>query len=736
MKSKVWIVLLCAAFLCSNCTPKHSDPAQARIDSLLKTMTIQQKIGQLNQLNAKCMSREQLIEKVQRGEAGCIMNVSDSLAYVLQQEALRYTGIPLLIARDMIHGYHTLFPIPLGQACSWDTAMVREAARLSARETRRHGIGWTFSPMVDVVRDPRWGRVAESYGEDTYLTSVMGEQVVRGYQMEGLAATAKHYVGYGAAEGGRDYNTTWIPEVQLRNTYLLPFYRLIKCGCEAVMASFNEVQGVPLSANKHLLHDILRDEWKFDGVIDSDYGAIEQLVKHGVAADKKEATRLAMRAGVDMDMESHAYKKYLKELIDEGAIREADVDSAVKRVLQMKERVGLPLQPSVEEDYSAEATELASRLAAESAVLLKNNGLLPLSKQSGKVLVTGPLADSESDQVGCWSPDYEAGHGITPLQAMQQRGRVVYSPGLRYSRDRNTRIIRDAVKAAYQADVIAYFAGEEQLLSGEAQSLADIRLREGQRQLLHALHETGKPIVLVIMAGRPLTIEDEMAYADAVVYAYHGGTMAGEGIARVLYGETNPCGKLTMTIPRHVGQVPIYYNHTNTGRPARQEPDIEAIPVGTKAHPAGAFSFYLDYGTKPLFPFGYGLSYTTYEYGSPVVSDTVLGEKPITITCTITNSGKYDGYEIAQLYVRDLIGEQTRPVRELKGFRKVYIPAGESRDVCFCLSRKDLYYWHEEYRKGVANYYNGVEDGDIEVWVAPNSVSGRSMKIKIRADRE
>ena len=707
----------------------------ARIDSIMSVLSITQKIGQLNQINGRVYSRERLIEMVQQGEVGCIMNVSDAFADTLQREALSHTGIPLLFARDMIHGYHTIYPIPLGQSCTWDTALVYEAARLSALEMRSHGLRWTFSPMIDVVRDPRWGRVAESYGEDTYLTAQMGVQVVRGYQVAGVAATAKHFIGYGAAEGGRDYNTTWIPEVQLRNTYLLPFQKAVENGCEAVMASFNEVQGIPLSANRHLLQDVLRNDLRFKGVIDSDYGAIEQLAAHGVASNKPEATQLAMVAGIDMDMESHAYQKHLQSLVENGIVSEQELDEAVRRVLRLKVRLNLFEEPFAHDsidDYSEHAMAIATQMAAESAVLLKNTGILPLEDKGVTYLVTGPLADSEADQVGCWSPDYEPGHGITPLQAVSKRANVIYSPGLRYSREVNMQTIRAAVQAAVKADVILYFAGEEQLLSGEAQSLADINLRRGQRILLQQLAQTGKPIVMIIMAGRPLTIEEDIPYAQAVIYAYHGGTMAGEGIAQVLFGETNPCGKLTMTIPRHVGQIPMYYNHTNTGRPAKTEPDINAIPVGTKAHPAGAVSFYLDYGTKPLFPFGYGLSYSTYSYGEVQMRDTVMRNKPLSISCTITNTGKMDGYEVAQLYVRDLVGAHTRPIRELKGFRKIYIPAGESRTVHFTLSREDLNYWHEMHADGKTAYFESVEPGFFDVWVAPNSVSGQPKRFVLK----
>lgn len=736
MRNALLVILV--ALMLSACHSIHrTDPMERRVDSIMQHLTPEQKVGQLHQLNGRILSHEKLLEKVRRGEVGCVMNVSGDFADSLQQEALRCTGIPLLIARDMIHGYHTLFPIPLAQACTWDTALVKQAACLSAQEMRTDGIHWTFSPMVDVVRDPRWGRVAESYGEDTWLTSVMGASVVRGYHSAGVASTAKHFVGYGAAEGGRDYNTTWIPEVQLRNTYLPPFKAALDAGCEAVMASFNEVQGVPLSANRHLLTDILRKEWGFDGVIDSDYGAIEQLVTHGIAVDKREAATATITAGIDMDMESHAYSKHLVSLMQEGIVPVDKIDDAVKRILMLKMQLGLfdnPYPQTIRKAYDEEALTLATRMAAESAVLLKNNGILPLTIHHSPftILVTGPLANSEGDQVGCWSPDYEPGHGITPLHAIEKRSKVIYSPGLRYSREEDMQLINEAVQAASKADVILYFAGEEQLLSGEAQCLADINLRRGQRTLLRQLAQTGKPVVMIVMAGRPLTIEEELPYAQAVVYAYHGGTMAGEGIAQVLFGETNPCGKLTMTIPRHVGQIPMYYNHTNTGRPAKKDPDINAIPVGTKAHPAGAVSFYLDYGTKPLYPFGYGLSYTTFLYDEVVLSDTIMRHNPISVSCVITNTGDRDGYEIAQLYIRDLVGKHTRPIRELKGFQKIFIPAGQSRNVHFTLTREDLKYWHEAHSEKGITYFESVEPGSFEVWVAPNSVSGQSKQFVLK----
>lgn len=732
---KQWLCIIGLMVVLAGCHRAPDNKDEARVDSVMSHLSLTEKIGQLHQINGRVYSHDRLLEMVRKGEVGCIMNISDAFADTLQREALLHTGIPLLFARDMIHGYHTIYPIPLAQSCAWDTALVYEAARLSALEMRSHGLRWTFSPMIDIVRDPRWGRVAESYGEDSYLTSLMGAQVIRAYQAAGVAATAKHFIGYGAAEGGRDYNTTWIPEVQLRNTYLPPFQKAVESGCDAVMSSFNEIQGVPLSANRHLLYDVLRQYLHFQGVIDSDYGAIEQLIVHGVAADKREATQLAFHAGIDMDMESHAYQKHLQSLVEEGILSVKDVDEAVRRMLRLKFRLKLfdtPFEHGAIDDYNEPSIALSTRLAAESAVLLKNTGILPLRQNAITYLVTGPLANSEDDQVGCWSPDYEKGHGVTPLQAIQKRAKVIYSPGLRYSRENNPQSIREAVKAAAKADIILYFAGEEQLLSGEAQSLADINLRQGQRILLHQLAQIGKPIVMIIMAGRPLTIEDELPYAQAVIYAYHGGTMAGEGIAQVLFGETNPCGKLTMTIPRHVGQIPIYYNHTNTGRPAKKEPDLNAIPVGTKAHPAGAVSFYLDYGTKPLFPFGYGLSYTAFSYGDIVLSDSIMHHEPISISCTITNTGERDGYEVAQLYVRDIVGAHTRPLRELKGFQKVFIPAGQSRTVRFTLSREDLKYWHEVHADGNTSYCKDVEPGSFEVWVAPHSASGQPKRFIVQ----
>ena len=719
----------------------HKSAEDQLIDDLLSRMTLEEKIGQLNQLDPSYDS-EQKEALIRAGQVGSVFNVIGAKEVNrLQRMAVEETrlGIPLIVARDVIHGFRTIYPIPLGQGATWNPQLVEQAAGLTADEAVSAGIRWTFSPMVDVARDPRWGRVAEGYGEDTYLSSTMATAVVRGYQSHGVAACVKHFAGYSASEGGRDYNTTWIPETQLRDVYLPPFKAAVDAGAMSLMCSFNDLNGLPSSANPHLNIDILRSEWRSDALLVSDWGSGADLIPHGLVADPKEAALRCINAGMEMDMQGTIYHHYLVELLKEGKIKESQIDACVRSVLRIKYRLGLFDNPYVPETapvaYTDSALQLATELVEQSAVLLKNNGVLPLKADRAPltVLVTGPLADQQREQLGTWIFDGEPEHSVTPLTALRALAKgdssgytIRYEAGLSYSRDRSTEGFAKAVDAARQSDVVVFFAGEEAILSGEARCRATIDLPGAQRELIAALKATGKPLVLVVMAGRPLTIGAETEMSDAVLYAFHGGTMAGPGLANVLTGKAVPSGRLPMTFPKMVGQIPFYYNRHNTGRPSNESVVlIDSIPVGCPQFSIGASSYWLESAVEPLFAFGYGLSYTRFEYGEPQVT---TSEGGYTISCKVTNTGEYDAYETPQLYVHQLYGDLVRPIRELKAYQKVWIPAGESREVSFEIGAEQLGYWHESYtvsggEKSVTDHkvWFATDDADFELWVAPDS---------------
>ena len=569
----------------------------------------------------------------------------------------------------------------------------------------------------------------------------MGNAMIKGFQGDTLssptsiAACAKHFAAYGASESGKDYNTTWIPEIQLRELYLPPFKAAVDAGAATFMCSFNDINGVPSSGSTFLNRQILRDEWKYDGLLVSDWGSIQQMIPHGFCADLKEAGEKAAIAGVDMDMMSYAYINHLEELIKEKKVDEKLIDESVRNILRLKFRLGLFDNPYIKEGapsafYLNSSLQQAKEAAIESAILLKNElQVLPLTSSVKSVAVVGPLADAPADQVGTWCFDAEPEHSVTPLTAIQQecenKIRVIAEPGLNYSRDKSEAGIAKAVAAARQADVILFFAGEEAVLSGEARCRADISLPGKQTEMLKALKATGKPVVLVIMAGRPLTIPEEVEMADAVLYNFHGGTMAGPAISDLLFGKAVPSGKLPVTLPRMVGQVPIYYAHKNTGRPASNITLIDDIEVGAKQTSIGFTSYHLDAGDGPLFPFGYGLSYTTFTYGDCQLSTGNM--KPgdvLTVSCDITNSGAYDAQEVVQLYIRDKVGSLVRPVKELKGFKKIMIKAGDTVRVNFTLTTDDLAYWN-------ADMQQRAEAGEFTVWIAPDSQSGEGTDFKL-----
>ena len=737
------LLLLLAA--CSQTQGNKDKIIEDKVESLLSQMTLEEKIGQMNQISSYG-NIEDMSVLIKKGEVGSILNEVDPVRVnALQRVAVEESrlGIPLLIARDVIHGFKTIFPIPLGQAASFDPSVAEEGARVAAIEAASVGVRWTFSPMIDVARDPRWGRMAEGCGEDIYLTSVMGVAMIKGYQGDSLnnptsiAACPKHFVGYGAAEGGRDYNSTFIPERRLRNVYLPPFEEAAKAGAATFMTSFNDNDGVPSTANEFILKDILRKEWGFDGLVVTDWASAKEMIAHGFAADDAEAAMKSINAGVDMEMVSYTFMNTLPRLIKEGKVKESSIDDAVRNILRVKYRLGLFDNPYVDEKqpsvmYAKAHLEAAKRAAEESAILLKNdNEVLPLKENVHTVAIIGPMADAPYEQMGTWVFDGEKSHTQTPLNAIKamygDKVQVIYEPGLAYSRDKNVSGIVKAVSAATRADVVLAFVGEEAILSGEAHCLADLHLQGAQSELIEALAKTGKPLVTVVMAGRPLTIGKEAEVSDAVLYSFHPGTMGGPAIADLLFGKAVPSGKTPVTFPKEVGQIPVYYSHNNTGRPAtRNEVLIDDIEVEAGQTSLGCTSFYMDAGFDPLYPFGYGLSYTTFQYGEPQLSAKELSANDVlTVTFDLKNTGKYEGTEIVQLYVQDKFASVTRPVKELKRFERISLKPGETKQVTFTLPIEELAFWNIDMKKV-------VEPGDFVLWVAPNSVDGNSIEFKVK----
>ncbi len=714
---------------------------EARIDKFLSQMTLSEKIGQMNQVSVGG-DVSNYADALRKGQIGSILNEVDPVKVnEFQRISVEESrlGIPLLVGRDVIHGFHTVFPIPLGLAATFDPALVEQGARVAALEATAQGVRWTFSPMLDIARDPRWGRIAEGSGEDTYLDARMAEAMVYGYQgraadTTSMAACIKHFVGYGAAEGGRDYNSTFLTERQLRNVYLPPFEAAVKAGAMTLMTSFNDNDGVPSTANTFMVKDVLRGEWGFDGLVVTDWNSMGEMIAHGYGTDRKDVAKKALDAGVDMDMMTYGYVSHLEELVHSGAVKEAAIDQAVRNILRVKILLGLFEHPYVDVDasaavqYAPEHLAAAQRSVEESAILLKNNGVLPLEAAPLRnILVTGPLADAPHDQLGTWAFDGEKEHTVTPLKALKERfpGKVSYVPGLTYSRENRARF-DDVVAAARRADVVLVFVGEEAILSGEAHSLADLNLKGSQSELLAALKATGKPVVATVMAGRPLTIERDLPNCDALLYAFHPGTMGGPALANLLFGDVTPSGKTPVTFLRTVGQVPLYYNHTMTGRPYNGETLLDDIPQEAGQTSLGNTSYYLDYGPYPLFPFGFGLSYTTFSYSDASLDRDVYGkDDTITISCTLANTGGRNGTEVVQVYVRDLMGSLTRPVKELKHFERVHLQAGESRTLQMQIPVSELAFYGQDGMKK-------VEPGDFQLWVAGDSDSGEPMNFCVK----
>ncbi|ABX06099.1 MAG TPA: beta-glucosidase BglX [Herpetosiphon sp.] len=711
---------------------------EQQIEALLAQMTLAEKIGQMRQLHGTGETQQQLVRE---GNLGSVLNVIDADAHEIQRIAVEESrlGIPLLIGRDVIHGFRTIFPIPLGQAASFNPQLVREAARIAAREASASGINWTFAPMIDISRDPRWGRIAESCGEDAYLSSLMGVAMVEGFQGDDLtapdaiAACAKHYVGYGASENGRDYNTAWIPEVLLRDVYLAPFKAAADAGVATMMSAFHDLNGVPTSGNEFTLRQILKGEWNYDGMVVSDWASVAEMIAHGYAADLRDAALKGVTAGVDMEMASTSYAEYLAALVESGALSLDLIDDAVRRVLRIKFRLGLFDQPyanaaAADSVVAPDHLALARQIAKESCVLLSNQQTLPLNPQQTRVAIVGPLANHAADQLGCWVFDGKPEDSQTPLQAIRELlgdERVQFAQGLPEARSLDQSLFGEAVAAAQTADVVIAFLGEDAGLSGEAHSRAFIDLPGAQLALVDALVATGKPVVAVVMAGRSLVLGELQDKVQAILYAWHPGTMAGPALADLLFGLDNPSGRLPISFPRTVGQVPIYYNRKNTGRPPSE--DAPSIPTGTPLDPSGFTSSYLDVDHRPLFAFGYGLSYSTFSYSNLRLSSQKLAVgDTLSITTTVTNTGKYAGAEVVQLYIRDLVGCMTRPIKELKGFQRIHLEPGQSQTVTFELSSADLSF-HNNAMQRI------VEPGEFNLWVAPSSIGGLQASFELVA---
>jgi beta-glucosidase len=742
--------VVAASSLTISAKPIYKDakqPIEKRVEDLLSRMTLDEKIGQLNQRNvwdgpeAYAMFNDQAAA----GVIGSVLNIIDPARVDAMQHAAvdkSRLGIPLLFSRDVIHGYNTIMPIPLGQAATFDTEVVKQGARVAAVEASADGIRWTFAPMIDIARDARWGRIAESCGEDVYLSRQMARAMIEGFQGDNLtdptavAACAKHFVGYGATENGRDYNSTNIPERSMRNVYLPPFEEACKAGCLTYMSSFNDNDGIPASGNHYVLTDILRGEWGFKGFVVSDWASVAEMINHGFCADRKDAAKTGFNAGVDMEMESCTYIENLKSLVEEGKVSMADIDKSVANILRVKFALGLFENPYITTPQSVKYCDAhlaaAQKAATESVIMLKNaDDILPLDAKTVKtILVTGPLADAPYEQMGTWVFDGQKEHTVTLVDALKkQYGKninIIFEQGLAYSRDNNTQGIERAVAAAAKADVVIAVVGEESILSGEAHSLATLDLKGAQAQLIEALSATGKPLVTIIMAGRPLTIAKQVEQSNAVLYSFHPGTMGGPALANILFGVESPSGKTPVSFPMMSGQTPIYYSHYNTGRPAQGvETLINDIPVEAGQTSLGCTSFWLDAGFGPLFSFGYGLSYGKFDYSNLAIDKTTYADDDtINVSFTLTNSGRHAATEVAQLYVRDLVGSIARPVRELKGFKRVTLNPGESTQVSFELPVSELAFYGLDLKKK-------VEAGDFMLFVGGDSNCQLSTGFKV-----
>ncbi len=709
-----------------------------KIEALLTKMTLEEKAGQLNFIVGETiitgpttftLTSEKFDSLIRQGKITGLFNVHGA-AYTakLQKIAVKESrlGIPLLFGADIIHGFKTVTPIPLGESASWDVPLIEKSARMAARESTSSGINLNFAPMVDISREPRWGRISEGAGEDAYLGSLISVARIKGYQGDNLAdpstlaACLKHFIGYGAAEAGRDYNTVDISDRVLRETYLPPFKAGIAAGAAAVMPSFNELDGKPSTGNKHLLTDILRNELQFKGLVISDYGAVGEIIRHGAAANNVEATKLSLEAGNEIDMMSSLYGSQIPEMVKAGQLGQKYLDNAVRSVLRLKYDLGLFDNPYLysnekrekKEVRSAENIAIARDVAKRSIVLLKNEKqLLPIKNTFKKIAVIGPLADNKEDMNGSWSFFGEAKDPITILEGIKSRApketQVTYHVGCS-AYDNKTDKFPEVVRMASQADLIILAVGETAVMNGEGASRSDIGLPGAQQALVEAIAKTGKPIVVVLLNGRPLAIEWIDQNIPAIVESWTLGSEAGNALADVLFGDYNPSGKLPISFPRNEGQIPIYYNHKTTGRPYSGD---YKEPADKRVYS----SKYRDVKNSPLYAFGYGLSYTTFAYSDLTLSNDKLNKDGnLEASVTVKNAGSYDGEEVIQLYIRDVVGSVTRPVRELKGFQKVFFKVGESKKITFTITPSDL----EFYR---ADMSWGIEPGVFEVFIGGNS---------------
>lgn len=732
------IILLLLGFSSNNPIKSDDEILSERVDSVLSLMTLEEKIGQLNQLSygigwgptVKVSVPNEYKELIKEGKIGSFLNaIGAEFTYELQKITVNESRlkIPLIFGLDVIHGFKTIFPVPLGEAATWQPEIIEMSAHYQALEAASAGIHWTFSPMVDIARDPRWGRIMEGSGEDPYLGSLMAAARVRGYQENlsnlNIIACAKHYAGYGGAEGGRDYNTVDFSERTFRDVYLPPFKAAVDAGAHTLMASFNEIGGIPSSGSKRLLTDILRDEWGFKGFVVSDWNSIGELINHGFASDLKHAGQISLNAGLDMDMESRSYITHLKELEDEGKVDEDLIDESVKRILRIKFMLGLFDDPyryckkeREQKNIMTDEVRIAAlEVAKRSMVLLKNEkNILPLKKTYKRIAVIGPLANSKTHPLGGWSAMGDSVDVTTVLEGLKnyvdKKIDIAYAEGCKID-DNSTAGFKNAVNIAKKSDVVVLCLGESRDMSGEACSRSSLNLPGVQEALAKELKKTGKPIVVVLMNGRPLSIPWLNDNANAILEAWFPGVTAGEAIAKVLFGDYNPGGKLPVTFPRTVGQVPIYHNHKNTGRPG----DL-------KNHYT---SKYLDLPLTPLYPFGYGLSYTTFSLNDfNLSSGNLTEEDSIIVSVKVKNTGNYDGEEVVQLYIQDLVGSVTRPVKELKGFKKVMLKRGEEKSVQFTIHEKDL-------RFTTADMKFKSEPGKFKAFVGANSADALEKEFEL-----
>lgn len=745
---KKWMMTLMILVSVNAMAQQQDAKMKAFVDDLMKKMTLEEKIGQLNLLTpgggilTGAVVNTDVEAKIKSGKVGAMFGTIgvDNIRRV-QELAMNNSRlkIPLFFGSDIIHGYKTTFPIPIALSCSWDMALIEKTAKTAAVEATADGLNWTFSPMVDISRDPRWGRVAEGAGEDPYLGSQIAKAMVKGYQgtdwasNTSLIACVKHFALYGAAEGGRDYNTVDMSRIKMYEYYLPPYKAAVEAGVASVMTSFNEIDGVPATGNKWLMTELLRKQWGFKGFVVTDYTAINEMIEHGVG-NLQEVSAQSLRAGTDMDMVGEGYLNTLKKSLQEGKVTQQQIDDACRRILEVKYKMGLFTHPfknidaarATKEVMSADKRAVSREAGVRSVVLIKNEKqLLPL-KKSGTIALIGPLANDKNNMPGTWAVSGEGKYSVPILDGMKNVAggnvTVLYAKGANITDDSALakmanvfgekvsvdalspqQLIAQAVETANKADVIVAVVGEASEMTGEAASRSDISLPESQRNLLAALKQTGKPLVVVMMSGRPLVIENEIKQADAFLQAWFLGHETGNALADVLFGNYNPSGKLTMSFPRNVGQIPVYYNHKNTGRP--QGP-------GQK----NKFrSNYLDVENDPLLPFGYGLSYTSFSYSNIQLSDNVIKNgKPIKATVTVTNTGNYDGEEVVQMYIYDEVASVTQPVKKLKGFQKIFLKKGESKTVSFTISTEELKFYNSDL-KWIA------EPGKFKVYIGTSS---------------